>query len=92
MQQDTAETIAITALAWLAADEELLGVFMGASGVSVDDLRTRATDPAFLISLLDFITMDDAWVMKFCDAHGFAYDIPMTARQSLPGGAQTHWT
>jgi hypothetical protein len=69
MQQDTAETIAIQALGWLASDEDLLPVFMGASGVSADDMRTRANDPTFLISLLDFITMDDAWVMRFCDAH-----------------------
>jgi len=92
MQQDFAETVAINGLGWLVSDEELMGVFMGASGVSVDELRTRATDPAFLISVLDFITMDDAWVVGFCDKFGYAYDIPLTARQALPGGAQTHWT
>jgi len=92
MQQETAETIALQALGWMAGDEELLPVFMGASGVSADDMRTGAADPAFLISLLDFIMMDDAWVMKFCDAFGHGYDAPMQARQALPGGAQLHWT
>lgn len=92
MKQETAETISLQALGWMAAEEELLPVFMGASGVSAQDMRAGASDPAFLISLLDFIMMDDAWVMKFCDAFGHSYDTPMQARQSLPGGAQLHWT
>ncbi len=92
MQQDAAETIALQALAWLAANEELLPVFMGASGVSVDDLKTRAQEPEFLGSVLDFLIMDDAWVMAFCDACQLVYETPMHARQALPGGAQIHWT
>ncbi|WP_420861022.1 DUF3572 domain-containing protein [Algirhabdus cladophorae] len=92
MQQEVAETIALQALGWLATDEELRPVFMGASGVSAEDMRTGATDSAFLISLLDFIMMDDAWVIRFCDSFGHPYEAPMQARQALPGGAQLHWT
>jgi len=69
-----------------------LPVFLGASGSSQDDLRDRASDPEFLGALLDFLTMDDAWVVAFCDAHGLAYETPLQARQALPGGAQVHCT
>lgn len=92
MKQETAETIALRALGWLAQNEELLPVFMGATGVSSDDLRGRASDCAFLASVLDFLMMDDAWVMEFCDSNGLAYTDPMQARQSLPGGGDMHWT
>lgn len=92
MSSDTAETLALRALAWLIGDDDLRAVFLGASGVSESDLRTQAGDPAFLASVLDFILTDDAWVMRFCDAAGFAYDVPMRARAALPGGQQVHWT
>ena len=92
MQQDQAERVAINALAWLANTDDLMPVFMGASGLSADDIRTQAGDPAFLISVLDFLCMDDAWVVAFCDTEKLPYDTPMRARQSLPGGEQMHWT
>lgn len=92
MTPDRAETVALTALGWLAGNEDLLPVFMGASGSSEADLRTRATDPEFLGAVLDFLMMDDAWVVAFCDAAGLTYDAPQTARQMLPGGGEVHWT
>jgi hypothetical protein len=92
MQQDVAETIAWQALGWLAANEELLPIFMGATGTSTDDLRGRAGEPEYLCSVLDFLMMDDAWVIEFCDTQSLPYDQLMIARQSLPGGAQINWT
>ena len=76
---EAAETLALKALGWLAGNEELMPVFMGATGASVDDLKERAGDPAFLASVLDFITMDDQWVISFCDTLGLDYTAPMTA-------------
>ncbi len=92
LSAESAETIALQALGWLAANEELMPVFLGATGASVDDLKAQAGDPAFLGSVLDFITMDDAWVVSFCDTIGLDYTQPMMARQALPGGAQMNWT
>lgn len=89
---DGAETLALKALAWLAGNDELLPVFLGATGASEADLRARAAEPEFLGSVLDFLTMDDNWVMQFCDSQGLAYEMPMQARMSLPGGAQVNWT
>ena len=92
LSAESAETLALNALAWLAGNEELMPVFMGATGASVDDLKTRAGDPAFLASVLDFITLDDQWVIAFCDSSGLDYAAPMMARQALPGGAEVNWT
>jgi len=92
MTQDSAETIGLGALGWLAAHDDLLPVFLGATGASEADLRARAADPEFLGAVLDFLTMDDAWVTAFCDAQGMSYDLPMRARAALPGGAEMNWT
>jgi hypothetical protein len=91
-RQESAEMLALQALTWLAGNEDLLPVFMSASGLSPDDLARGAQDPAFLGSVLDFLLMDDAWVVAFCDAQGLRYEQPMQARQALPGGEATHWT
>ena len=92
MTPETAEEIAIAALAWLAGNDELCPVFLGSTGAAAADLRAQADDPAFLASVLDFVTMDDAWVVAFCDMVGLAYDQPLRARQALPGAEQVHWT
>ncbi|WP_083097398.1 DUF3572 domain-containing protein [Pseudophaeobacter leonis] len=89
---DQAEVIALRALTWLMSNDELLPVFMGTTGAAEADLRANAADPEFLGSLLDFLTMDDAWVVQFCDQAGLSYEVPMMARMALPGGAQVHWT
>ncbi|KAB2884055.1 MAG: DUF3572 domain-containing protein [Albidovulum sp.] len=87
-----AETLALHALAWLVGNHELLSVFLGATGTSAEELRARAAEPDFLVSTLDFLLMDDAWIVAFCDAAGYAYSDPLAARRALPGGAETHWT
>ena len=83
--QESAELIALRALGWLAGNDDLLPTFLGSTGVSESDLRDRAGDPHFLGAVLDFLMMDDAWVMQFCDTENIAYDQIMPARAALPG-------
>ncbi|MXX90071.1 MAG: DUF3572 family protein [Boseongicola sp. SB0677_bin_26] len=92
LSEDSAEILAIKALSWLVANDELLPVFLGATGATEADLRQRTRDLEFLASVLDFLLMDDAWVQGFCDAAGYAGDFPLRARVALPGGAQVNWT
>ncbi len=92
ISRDSAESLGLQCLAWLLSEEDLLPVFMGSTGVSQDDLRAGASDPSFLGSVLDFLLMDDAWVLRFCEATGVTPDLPMQARQALPGGQSVHWT
>jgi len=85
-RQDSAETLGLRALSWLAGNEDLLPVFLGATGASLADMAARADEGAFLASVLDFLLMDDAWVIAFCDAEGLRYEAPLMARAWLPGG------
>ena len=92
MTPEAAEVLALQALAHVAGDDDLSGAFMGASGLSPSDMRTGATDPAFLAAVLEFLTQRDDWVMAFCDGRGLPYDAPLRARYALPGAEQVHWT
>ena len=92
LSAQSAETVALNVLSWLVGNEELLPVFLGSTGASASDLRDRAAEPEFLGSVLDFLMMDDSWVISFCDANAVAYDLPGQARAVLSGGADIHWT
>ncbi len=84
-RQEKAEEIALRALGWLVGNDALLPVFIGATGAGGADLATRAGEPEFLASVLDFLLLDDAWVMAFCDDEGLDYAAPLRARASLEG-------
>lgn len=92
ISQDGAEQLAIKAIVWLAGNDELLPVFMGSTGADESAFREGVAKPEFQASVLDFIMMDDAWVIAFCDNEGIPYDRLMQARAALPGGQSVHWT
>lgn len=92
VSRELADVIGLQAVAWMAGQDDLLPVFLGATGASEQDFRAALEDPGFQAAVLDFILMDDAWVRRFCDASDIAYDAPRTARAHLPGGGEVHWT
>jgi hypothetical protein len=55
-----AETIAIRALGFLAAEPERLGRFLSITGLGPENLRAAAREPRFLASVLDHIAGDEA--------------------------------
>lgn len=90
--ENAAQVLALDALGWIAGEGELLDVFTGSTGIGPDALTEAIEDPEMLGAVLDFLMMDDAWIVAFCDARGLPYDAPARARAALPGGAQVHWT
>ncbi len=92
MDYERAQIIGLQALGWLAGNDELCPIFLGASGGTAEDLRVRAAEPDFQAAVLEFLTMDDSWVVAFCDNAGLAYDVPLRARYVLQGADNTHWT
>lgn len=90
--QEAAQLLALQALAWIAADDVLIGQFLDATGANPAELRARAGDGDLHLAILDFLLMDDQRVMAFCDAHSLPYTEPQAARAALPGGEVPHWT
>jgi len=87
-----AERIALQALGFLARHEDLLSVFMGATGVGQAELVANAGDPDMLAAVLDFVMMDDAWVLACAREIGVAPEHLASARSGLPGGDVPNWT
>ncbi|GHA54486.1 hypothetical protein GCM10008927_20350 [Amylibacter ulvae] len=92
MTKDRAETIGLQCLEWLVGNDELLPVFLGATGASAQDLRDGADQPDFWGAVLDFLLMDDNFVRDFCTAQNLSPEWPYMARQMLPGGDIPNWT
>lgn len=91
-RQELAEVLAIQALSWILAQDDLVGQFLNATGADQRQLSALARDPAFLGGVLDFLMDDDARVMAFCNSAMLPYTAPMQARSALPGGERWHWT
>lgn len=92
MSPDQAETLALNALLWIAADPERSGPFLAASGASAEDLRARAGDPEFLGFVLDFLLGADENVIGFAESAHCAPEDVLRARAGLPGGDLPNWT
>ena len=80
-----ATTLAIRGLAFLASDEDVLGRFLGTTGLAVDELGARAEDPVLLGAVLDFLLGDEPLLLRFCTEVDCAPELPARARAKLPG-------
>ena len=63
--REAAEVVAVQALGFIAGDPERLGAFLAETGIGPQNLRASATDPQFLVSVLDFVLRDDVTVKAF---------------------------
>ena len=63
--REVAEIVAVQALNFIAGDPERLGGFLAETGIGPQSLRAAASDPQFLVSVLDFVLRDDATVKAF---------------------------
>jgi hypothetical protein len=66
--REAAETLAIAALAFIAAEPERLEGFLGATGLTVDRLRESATAPDFLAGVLEHMLADESLLLAFADS------------------------
>jgi hypothetical protein len=92
MNQELAETRALAVLGWIAGRDELLSTFLAATGASEADLRARAGEAEFLAAVMDFLLMDDAWLLDCATDLGWRPEDILHIRAALPGGDLPHWT
>jgi hypothetical protein len=65
MSRSAAETLAIDALTFIAADESRLEAFMSLSGLSIEHLRAAAKQLTFFTAILDFLAADETLLLAF---------------------------
>jgi hypothetical protein len=81
--REAAEIVAVQALSFIAGEPERLGLFLAESGIGPETLRTAASDPHFLGSVLDFVLRDDATVRAFAAVSQLHPTNIAAARQAL---------
>lgn len=91
-RRESAHVLALQALAFVAADEDLLLPFLAQSGLDPAALRARAEDPQLLAGVVDFLLAEDARVLAFAAGAGIRPEALITLRAALPGGDLPHWT
>lgn len=63
--REAAETIALHALTFLASDADRLSRFLALTGMGPQELRSRASEPAFLGAVLDHVLHDETLLLVF---------------------------
>ncbi|WP_315703288.1 MULTISPECIES: DUF3572 domain-containing protein [unclassified Bradyrhizobium] len=81
--REVAEIVAVQALSFLAGEPERLGRFLADTGIGPETLRSAATDPNFLVNVLDFVLRDDESVKAFAAASKLHPTNIMAAREVL---------
>ncbi|HWA03290.1 MAG TPA: DUF3572 domain-containing protein [Rhizomicrobium sp.] len=62
---ENAAVLALQSLAFLAGSREAIERFAAATGCDPSDMRIRADEPDFLVSVLDFLLSDETLLVEF---------------------------
>jgi hypothetical protein len=80
---ETAEVLAVQALAFIAEDDSRLSGFIASTGIAVQSIRAAAREPNFLAGVLEHILADESLLIAFADSAGIDPAEVARARQAL---------
>ena len=86
---ETAEMLAIQALAFIAQEPERLNGFLSTTGIALGAIRDAASAPGFLEGVLEHMLGDENLLIAFADSAGIDPAEIARARQAL-GGSPEH--
>lgn len=89
MTEDEAQTIALRALTFFAADAERMGRFCDLTGLDPAEIRTRASDADVLASVLDALLGDESALLVFATENDIPPERIYPARVKLGGRYET---
>ena len=81
--RQTAEMLAVQALAFIAEDDTRLSGFIASTGVAVQSIRDAAREPNFLAGVLEHILAEENLLIAFADSAGINPTEVARARQAL---------
>ncbi|HEY1783743.1 MAG TPA: DUF3572 domain-containing protein [Roseiarcus sp.] len=85
---EAGRSLAVSGLAFIAADSDRLGRFLDLTGLGPHNLRTAAADPAFLDSVLDYLVADEALLVAFAADAGVKPEAVARAHAALRGPSE----
>jgi hypothetical protein len=83
VSRESAESLAVQALAFLAGDPDRLGRFLAVTGIAPEAIRSAAAEPGFLMGVLDHVLADERLLIAFADEAGIAPEEVGRARAGL---------
>ena len=84
-----AEVLAISALAFIAADQERLDRFLALTGLNPETIRAGAQQPGFLSGVLQQIVTWEPWLIEFATFAGIGPADVTRAAEALAGGSHS---
>jgi hypothetical protein len=85
--KETAESLAVQALGFIAEEPDRLAAFLAATGLSPDRIRESANQPHFLLGVLEHMLSDESLLVAFADSAGI-YPADIAKARSALG---SHW-
>ena len=82
-----AEELAVAALAFIAAEPDRLGRFLAMSGIGPDSIRDAASQPRFLVGVLEHLANDEPLLLAFAAEMTLDPEMVMRACETLVGRA-----
>ena len=83
--REEAEALAVSVLAYVAAEPERLGQFLSLSGLGPETVRQAARYPAFLPAVLDYLLAHEPDLLAFAAEYNFDPAAVAAARTALGG-------
>ncbi len=83
LTKDAAEAIAVSGLQRLATDDDLLMRFCNLTGILANEMREAATEPYFLVGILDFYLAYEPDLLAWTENDNIAPEDVAVARQML---------
>lgn len=83
VSRESADSVAVQALGFIAADRPLLDRFLAVTGINVAELRAAAATPGFLAGVLDFVLAHEPTLMAFAADQSLDPALVVAAREAL---------
>ncbi len=80
---ETAEIVAVQALAFIAEEPERLAAFLNATGIDPAAIRDAAREPRFLAGVLEHMLADESLLIAFAGGAGIDPAAVAQARRAL---------
>jgi hypothetical protein len=83
---EDASVIALNALGWTLSEPDRAQRLLDVTGLDPEDLRVRATEPAVLSAVLDFLESHEPDLLACAEEVGVRPEALVAARAQLDGG------
>ena len=88
---ESAEDLAISILAWLSAEPQLMSRFLAISGIDAGAIRQAAGEPGFYGGLTGFLMNHEPTLLQFCQDNDVRVEWVQACHHHLSGPGEGAW-